>query len=63
VAIIPATAPIASVRPDLTTVPLQRVEPCQVVLATRAGDQGGLVTAFRKCARSHLVGPRILGDS
>jgi DNA-binding transcriptional LysR family regulator len=57
VAIIPATAPIVSVRPDLTTVPLKGVEPCHVVLATRAGDRGRLVTAFRKCAQAHLVGP------
>jgi hypothetical protein len=42
------------------TVPLRGVGPCQVVLATRAGDRGRLVTAFRKCARSHLAGPRNL---
>ncbi|MET7474208.1 LysR family transcriptional regulator [Streptomyces sp. NPDC005648] len=44
-------------RPDLTAVPLYGVEPSQVALATRAGDRGRLVTAFRKCARSHLKGP------
>jgi DNA-binding transcriptional LysR family regulator len=56
VAIVPATAPIASVRPDLTTVPLRDVGPCQVVLATRAGDRSRLVTAFRKCAQAQLAG-------
>jgi DNA-binding transcriptional LysR family regulator len=57
VAIIPASAPVSSVRPDLTTVPLEGIEPGHVVLATRAGDRGRLVTAFRKCAKSHLTGP------
>jgi DNA-binding transcriptional LysR family regulator len=56
VAIIPATAPISGLRPDLTTIPLEGVEPSHVALATRAGDRGRLVTAFRKCARSHLTG-------
>lgn len=48
--------------PDLTTVPLKGVEPGHVVLATRAGDRGRLVTAFRKCAQAHLAGPQILGE-
>jgi DNA-binding transcriptional LysR family regulator len=56
VAIIPASAPISSLRPDLTTIPLEGVEPSHVALATRAGDRGRLVTAFRKCAQSHLTG-------
>jgi DNA-binding transcriptional LysR family regulator len=46
-----------SLRPDLTTVPLEGVEPSHVVLATRAGDRGRLVAAFRKCAESLLTGP------
>jgi DNA-binding transcriptional LysR family regulator len=46
----------ASLRPDLTTVPLVGVEPSRVVLTTRADDRGPLVTAFRACARSHLTG-------
>ena len=60
-AIIPATAPVSSVRPDLTTVPLDGVEPSHVALATRAGDRGRLVTAFAKCAQAHLDGPRYEG--
>lgn len=57
VAILPADPRADTVRPDLTTVPLHGVEPCHVVLATRAGDRGRLVTAFRKCAQAHLTGP------
>lgn len=57
VAIIPAVSGVSAVRPDLTTVPLEGVEPSHVVLATRAGDRGRLLTAFRKCAESHLRGP------
>ncbi|GAA2152491.1 LysR family transcriptional regulator [Actinomadura napierensis] len=45
-----------SPRPDLTTVPLEGVEPSHVALATRAGDRGRLLTAFRKLARTHLTG-------
>jgi DNA-binding transcriptional LysR family regulator len=46
-----------SVRPDITTVPLDGVEPSHVVLATRAGDRSRLVAAFRKLAEAHLTGP------
>jgi hypothetical protein len=45
-----------SVRPDITTVPLEGVEPSHVVLATRAGDRSRLVAAFRKLAEAHLNG-------
>jgi DNA-binding transcriptional LysR family regulator len=54
VAVIPAGVASGSPRPDLTTIPLDGVEPSQVVLATRAGDRGRLVTAFRKCAQALL---------
>jgi DNA-binding transcriptional LysR family regulator len=54
VAIVPAGAHSNGVRPDLTTIPLEGVEPSHVVLATRAGDRGRLVTAFRKYAQAHL---------
>ena len=56
VAVIPAGVAIGSPRPDLTTIPLDGVEPSHVVLATRAGDRGRLVTAFRKCAQALLTG-------
>lgn len=45
-----------AVRPDLTTIPLEGVEPSHVVLATRADDHSRLVAAFGKCARTHLTG-------
>ena len=57
VAVIPAGIAVGSPRPDLTTIPLHGVEPSHVVLATRAGDRGRLVGAFRKCAQAHLTGP------
>ena len=45
-------------RPDLTAVPLEGVEPCHVALATRADDRSRLVAAFRKSAEAHLTGPQ-----
>ncbi|OPG04601.1 LysR family transcriptional regulator [Streptomyces sp. GKU 895] len=42
-------------RPDLTMVPLEGVEPSHVVVATRADDRNRLVTSFRKAARDHLT--------
>jgi DNA-binding transcriptional LysR family regulator len=56
VAVIPAGVAVGSPRPDLTTIPLDGVEPSHVVLATRAGDRGRLVAAFRKCAQALLTG-------
>jgi DNA-binding transcriptional LysR family regulator len=47
----------ARARPDLTTIPLEGVEPCHVVLATRAGDRSRLVAQFRKIAEAHLTRP------
>jgi DNA-binding transcriptional LysR family regulator len=44
-------------RPDITTLPLEGVEPSRVVLASRAGDRSRLVAAFRKLAAAHLTGP------
>jgi DNA-binding transcriptional LysR family regulator len=46
-----------TLRPDLTVVPLEGVEPTHVVLATRADDRNPLVAAFGKSARAHLTGP------
>lgn len=57
VAIIPGGMPAASIRRDLTTIPLHGVEPSHVVLATRAGDRGRLVAAFRESAQALLTGP------
>lgn len=57
VAIVSASLPATAIRPDLTTVPLEGIEPCHVVLATRAGDNNRLLAAFRKIAKAHLTGP------
>jgi DNA-binding transcriptional LysR family regulator len=57
VAIIPGNMYGIQLRPDLTTVPLHGVDPSHVVLATRAGDRGRLVAAFRKAARDTLGAP------
>ncbi len=46
-----------AIRPDLTAVPLEGVDPGHVVLATRAGDRSRLVAAFSKAARALLKGP------
>jgi len=56
VAILPAGDQRSTLRPDLTTVPIEGIEPCQVVVATRANERSRLVTAFRECARTHLTG-------
>jgi DNA-binding transcriptional LysR family regulator len=56
IAIIPDGEHTSRLRPDLTTIPLEGVEPSQVVLATRAGDRNRLVAAFRKLAEAHLTG-------
>ena len=48
---------IRALRPDLTSVPLEGVDPAHVVLATRADDRSRLVAAFRKYARTHLGTP------
>ena len=57
VAIIPGGLPAGTIRPDLTTIPLHGVDPAHVVLATRAGDRGRLVAAFRRSARECLTRP------
>jgi DNA-binding transcriptional LysR family regulator len=44
-------------RPDITAIPLEDVEPSRVVVASRAGDRSRLVAAFRKLAAAHLTAP------
>ncbi|MFJ2581807.1 LysR family transcriptional regulator [Kitasatospora aureofaciens] len=56
VAVVPAGPGVNALRPDLTVVPLEGVEPSHVVLATRAGERSRLVTAFHKAAEAHLTG-------
>ncbi len=57
VAIVPAGVYNGQVRPDLTTIPLDGIEPSHVILATRAGDKGRLITAFRRTATDLLTAP------
>ncbi|MEQ0559874.1 LysR family transcriptional regulator [Amycolatopsis sp. NEAU-NG30] len=57
VAIVPAGARYSRLRPDVTTVPLRGVEPCQVVLATRAADHGPLLAAACRILTAQLTGP------
>ncbi|WP_409467814.1 hypothetical protein [Streptomyces sp. HC307] len=54
-AITPAEAMATYNRPDVTTIPLEGVEPAHAVLATRAGDRSRLVTALRSVV--HRCGP------
>jgi DNA-binding transcriptional LysR family regulator len=54
---ISAGCHVVGMRPDLTMIPIDGVEPCHVVLATRAGDRNRLVAQFRKIAEAHLTGP------
>ncbi|MGV9296832.1 LysR family transcriptional regulator [Amycolatopsis sp. NPDC003676] len=56
VAIVPAGLRADSTRPDLTSIPLRGFAPCQVVLATRAGETAHLVAAFREAAQALLEG-------
>ncbi|MFF7385149.1 LysR family transcriptional regulator [Streptomyces griseoluteus] len=56
---IAAAAPGMPARPDLAAIPLHGVEPCHVALATRAGDDGRLLAAFRRCAESLLTGAQV----
>jgi DNA-binding transcriptional LysR family regulator len=57
-AIISAGAHAAGIWPDLTTIPIEGIEPSHVVVATRSGDRSPLVAAFRTCAQAHLIGNR-----
>jgi DNA-binding transcriptional LysR family regulator len=55
VAIVSAGLRADHLRPDLATIPLNGVEPAQVVLATRAGDKNRLAASFRKIAQALLT--------
>ncbi|MFF0312003.1 LysR family transcriptional regulator [Streptosporangium sp. NPDC004379] len=55
---IAAGSVFVSLRPDITSIPLEGVEPSHVVLATRAGDRNRLVPAFRRSAKALLTGSR-----
>lgn len=55
--VISAGHAISALRPDLTAIPLDGVDPAHVALATRADDRSRLVAAFRRYARDRLTGP------
>ncbi|GAB2654294.1 LysR substrate-binding domain-containing protein [Saccharopolyspora gloriosae] len=55
VALVPANDRRCALRDDLTTVPVEGIAPCQVVVATRAGDRSPLVAQFRESATRYLV--------
>ncbi|MEU9831941.1 LysR substrate-binding domain-containing protein [Streptosporangium sp. NPDC048047] len=55
---IAAGSVFVSLRPDITSIPLEGVEPSHVVLATWAGDRNRLVPAFRRSAKTLLTGSR-----
>jgi DNA-binding transcriptional LysR family regulator len=57
VAITAGGSHISVIRPDLTTIPLEGVEPSHVVVACRADDRSRLVAAFRKLAEAHITAP------
>ncbi len=55
-----ALAPAAArrrLRADLTTVPVEDVAPCRIVLASRAGDGNRLLADFRAIAATFLAHP------
>ncbi|WP_055586396.1 LysR family transcriptional regulator [Streptacidiphilus griseoplanus] len=51
-ALAPAGGDHAPLRPDLTTIPVEGIEPCRVVLATRAQDRRPLVRDFLALLRA-----------
>jgi len=51
-ALAPAGGGNITLRNDLVAIPVEGIEPCKVVMATRAGERSRLVTAFRESARS-----------
>jgi len=51
-ALAPAGGGNITLRHDLAAIPVEGIEPCKVVIVTRAGERGRLVTAFRESARS-----------
>lgn len=57
IAVVPAGDRRHTLRPGLITVALDGIEPCQIVVATRAADTNPLVTEFVRTAKDLLVGP------
>ncbi|MET9352912.1 LysR substrate-binding domain-containing protein [Streptomyces sp. NPDC006617] len=55
IALVPADDRRCTLRNDLATIPVEGVEPCQVVVATRLADANPLVAHFRESAQNLLV--------
>jgi DNA-binding transcriptional LysR family regulator len=55
IAIVPAGDRRSTLRDDLTTIPIDGIEPCQVAVVTRAGDRNPLVAHFRESAKNCLT--------
>ncbi|MFC0430357.1 LysR family transcriptional regulator [Kutzneria buriramensis] len=54
IAIVPMAGSARRLRPDLTVIPLDGVDPSHVAVATRADDRSRLVAEFRKIAEAEL---------
>ncbi|MDO9455628.1 LysR family transcriptional regulator [Nocardioides sp.] len=52
--LMPAPGPDSRLRAGLTTVPVEGIAPCQVVVATRSAERRALVRRFVALARDHL---------
>ncbi|MEU4521910.1 LysR substrate-binding domain-containing protein [Amycolatopsis sp. NPDC024027] len=61
VAIVPAGVRFSRLRRDVTIVPLDGIEPCQVALATRAADDNDLLVSACKTLEAHLTSPEAAG--
>ncbi|GAB2965109.1 LysR substrate-binding domain-containing protein [Micromonospora polyrhachis] len=55
IALVPADDRRFTLRQDLVTIPVEEIEPCQVVIATRSADTNLLVAHFLRSAENLLV--------
>ncbi|MFD4403117.1 LysR family transcriptional regulator [Nocardia sp. NPDC058499] len=55
VALVPADDRRSTLRADLATVPVDGIEPCSVVVASRVDDANPLIARFRESATTHLT--------
>jgi DNA-binding transcriptional LysR family regulator len=55
IAVVPADDRRSTLRDDLATVPIDGIEPCQVVVVTRTDDRNPLVAHFRESAKNCLA--------
>ncbi|QKV73213.1 LysR family transcriptional regulator [Amycolatopsis sp. Hca4] len=60
-AIVPAGVWFSRLRRDVTIVPIDGIEPCQVALATRAGEDNDLLASACKTLEAHLTSPEAAG--